>query len=81
MCISFQSTAFKDIGLQLMYTKPHIYDSNLPNGWETEYKEIDDIIKGIKRLKYILMYLIFYFTPPPVLYVFNILFYPRLICI
>jgi len=46
MCISFSAESFKDIGLQLKYTKPHIYDSNLPTKWESEYKHIYDVLKG-----------------------------------
>lgn len=46
MCISFKSSMFHAIGDQLKLAKPHIYDSNLPAGWENTYKEIYDVIKG-----------------------------------
>lgn len=47
MCVSFSSSAFNDIGLQLRYSKPHVSDSNLPEAWKEKYKEIENVIKGI----------------------------------
>jgi len=46
ICVSFKTTSFKEIGMQLSYTKPNIYDSNLPAQWQETYSEIHDIIQG-----------------------------------
>ena len=47
ICITFKSTSFNDIGLQLLYNNPHVYDSNLPEAWGKDYPNLKDLLKGV----------------------------------
>jgi len=46
MCVSYTASMFKEIGHQLKYTHPQIYDSNLPEAWEGDFKHMHDLISG-----------------------------------
>ncbi|XP_057290535.1 plancitoxin-1-like [Hydractinia symbiolongicarpus] len=46
MCVTFNSSAFNDIGLQLRFNDPHVHDANLPMDWEVNYPNIKLLLNG-----------------------------------
>ncbi|XP_057289927.1 plancitoxin-1-like [Hydractinia symbiolongicarpus] len=46
MCVTFNSSAFNDIGLQLRYNHPHVHDANLPKGWIDQFPNMDKLLQG-----------------------------------
>ncbi|XP_066910256.1 plancitoxin-1-like [Clytia hemisphaerica] len=54
LCITLNSSAVNDIGLQLRYNNPHVHDGSIPEGWDTIFPNIAALLKGemVRRSPY-----------------------------
>lgn len=46
MCVTFNSSSFDDIGLQLRYNNPHIHDFALPKQMEKRFMNVKMLVDG-----------------------------------
>lgn len=46
MCVSFAAQSFEDIAVQLQFSKPNIFDGNLPSSWRETHPQVYNVLKG-----------------------------------
>ncbi|XP_047134045.1 plancitoxin-1 isoform X1 [Hydra vulgaris] len=46
LCVTFNTSMFDTIGLQLRFNDPHIHDSNFPSSWESLFPNVNKALKG-----------------------------------
>ncbi|XP_007532527.1 deoxyribonuclease-2-alpha [Erinaceus europaeus] len=51
ICVSFPLAQFQQIGKQLTYTFPLVYDHRLEGGFEEKFRELEDVIQGYHVLR------------------------------
>lgn len=54
ICLTFNTSTFDRVGLQLRFNNPHIHDSNLPEQWADIFPNMQSLIKGIESALLIL---------------------------
>ena len=47
LCVTFNSSQFDSVGMQLRYADPHVQDSNLPRSLTRQFPNINALLQGM----------------------------------